>query len=120
MNKRQAKKRLKKIDVWVGLDFTPFKCHYCSNFDSGDSDVGIPDGCEADYLYDGDGNFLEEMNDKAVGYMEKLGWTCPYFRPKNKGGKAVKMPKKYKEIKKIVDAERKYYDFLGEDKNYLL
>lgn len=114
MNKRQIKKRNKKVDMWVGLDTTPFRCHYCAYYESGDMSVGLLDGCEADYLYDDNGDYVaelrEDMNDKAVEYMQRKGWTCPHFRKTEKAKKyALKAPKSYKEIKNRIKAEEEYY-----------
>ena len=110
MNKRQIKKRNKKADMWVRLDTTPFRCLDCEYYESGDMSVGLPDGCVANYLYDDSGEFRDDMNDKAVEYMERKGWTCPYFSKTEKTKKyAFKAPKNYKEIKERIKAEKEYY-----------
>lgn len=109
MNKRQAKKKNKKNDLWVGLDTTPFRCRYCANYESGDESVGIMDGCVGDYLYDENGNFQEDRNDKAVYYMSLKGWTCPYFcRNQKAKDYTLKAPKSYKEIRERIRAEKEY------------
>lgn len=113
MNKRQAKKQLKKLQMWCGLDSIPCRCFSCEFYDSGDFSVGEREGCEAPYLYDAEGDFIEKLNDKAVEYLDRLGWGCPHFRLKE-GKEAPKALPCYKEIKKAVRVEREYYKRLAE------
>lgn len=112
MNKRKAKKRLKKIDMWVGLDLAPNRCLNCEYYECADYSVGLSEGCTADYLYDADGNFIEEKNDEAIQHMSRLGWACPCFRALKKRKHYIKPPKSYKEIKQLIKKEREYYNCL--------
>ena len=115
MNKRQAKKQLKKLDMWVGLDSTPNRCLYCAFYEPEDRSVGLWEGCEADYLYDKNGDFREELNDRAIAYMGRKGWNCPHFRfcSSFKKRQLKKIPKSYKEIKAAVKREERLYGFLN-------
>lgn len=109
MNKRQLKKRNKKVDMWVGLDMTPFRCQYCANYESGDMSVGMLDGCVADYLYDDNGDLQDDKNEKITEYMQRKGWTCPHFCRNKKAKGVLKAPRSYKEIKRRIKTEEEYY-----------
>ena len=60
-------------------------------------------------IYDDNGDYVaelrEDMNDKAVEYMQRKGWTCPHFRKTEKAKNyALKAPKNYKEIKERISS----------------
>lgn len=117
MNKRQWKKANKKADMWVGLDTIPYRCRYCYNFESGDMTVGFFDACVANYLYDKNGDYRENMYDKESEYLSRKGWTCPHFRPIDKAKKMKLHPlKQYSEIKKSIETERKFFESIIIDK----
>lgn len=94
MNRRIRKKKQKQIIQWLADNFdnynpktgeyktVPVKCHSCVYFESGDSSVGLPDGCETSALYDNDDNIIEKINDRITEHMMNLGYTCPYYRRK--------------------------------------
>lgn len=102
--------------MWVGLDFAPVKCIYCEFYEKEDMSVGLHEGCEADYLYDKDGGFIDEMNDKAIEYMRRKGWNCPYFRISRfaKKNSDFKAPKKYRNIKELIRYEEQLYKKNGD------
>lgn len=95
MNKRQYKKKVKRIENYIENNFDTLdkkgnyktigvKCHFCQNYESGDSSVGLSDGCIADVLYDENDEIIPKMDNKIIYHMSMLGYLCPYFRMKGK------------------------------------
>lgn len=93
MNKRQYKKKIKKIKKFIQGNFDtldengnwhtiPIKCHSCGFFESGDSSVGLPDACIADVIFDKDDNVIPAMEEKVQFWQDLLGYGCPCFRRK--------------------------------------
>lgn len=91
MNKRQYKKKIKKIEQFIKDNFDtldkngnyhtiPIRCHNCGFFESGDSSVGLPDECCADVIFDYGGNAIPAMEEKIQFWQNLLGYGCPYFR----------------------------------------
>lgn len=97
MNQRIRKKKKKQIVKWLEENFdyynpktgeyktVPIKCCSCAYFESGDSSVGLPDGCVTPALYDKDDNLIDKVNDRIAEHMMNLGYTCPYYRRKQDG-----------------------------------
>lgn len=91
MNKRQYKKKMKKIENYIRENFDfldenynyrtiPIRCHCCEYFESGDPTVGLTDGCLTPNLYDENDEIIEKVNDKVAYFMELLGYGCPFFK----------------------------------------
>ena len=91
MNKRQYKKKIKKIENYIENNFDildkngnyktiPIKCYSCEFFESGDYSVGLTDGCMVYALYDENDNIIEKIDKKISFHMSNLGYTCPYFK----------------------------------------
>ena len=111
MNKRQAKKRNKKVALFCSLEDVYYKCCKCQNFESGDSSVGLFDGCCADFLYDENDNIIQSHDNIISEYMSLKGYTCPYFL--QMGGKRKypkdNLPKSYREYRERLQALNKFY-----------
>lgn len=102
MNRRIKKKKKKQLSQWITCNFDyydektgkyktiPVRCYSCCYYESGDSSVGLPDGCVCPVLYDADDNIIEKVNDMITGHMLNLGYGCPYysFRQSAVGGEA--------------------------------
>lgn len=114
MNKRQAKKRNKKVALFCGLEDVYYKCCKCQNFESGDSSVGLCDGCCADFLYDENDNIIQSHDDIISEYMSLKGYTCPYFLQMGGNRKYPKdnLPKSYKEYRKRLQALNRFYGMM--------
>jgi hypothetical protein len=112
MNKRQTKKRNKKVKLFSWLEDVYSKCYKCQYFESGDTSVGLAEGCTAPFLYDENDNTINSQNDKACEYMQLKGYTCPHFLqmlgkkkyPKNN------LPKSYREYEKRRKALERLYN----------
>ena len=96
MNQRIRNKKKKQIVKWLEENFdnynpktgeyktVPIKCRSCAYYESGDSSVGLLDGCETPALYDKDDNLIKKVNDRVAEHMINLGYTCPYYRRKKR------------------------------------
>lgn len=91
MNKRQYKKKVKKIEDYIENNFDildkngnyktiGIKCHSCEFFESSDTSVGFVGGCTTDALYDENDEIIPKIDDKITYHMSMLGYLCPYFR----------------------------------------
>lgn len=115
MNKRQAKKWKKKVNMFSQLECVVNKCSLCGYYEEEDRSVGLMEGCFGCYLYDDEGNFLEENEGKAIAYMECKGYTCPYFVKRksayrgNRREQKLNLPKSYREYKDSLKAIERYY-----------
>lgn len=56
-------------------------CRKCWNYESGDSSVGLPDGCTSDHLYDADDNLIPEKVDEILEYLH-TDKECPWILAK--------------------------------------
>ena len=54
-------------------------CKNCKNYESGDYTVGLADVCDADFMYDDDGIFLEDVADEVCSKYLNTNKICPYF-----------------------------------------
>ena len=63
-------------------DFELTRCQRCVNYQPYEPDAGLLEGCTAPALYVDEDcqQLIPEVNKKIIGYMQKLGEGCPYFR----------------------------------------
>lgn len=93
MNKRQYKKRIKKIKDFISNNYDVLdsegnyktisvKCHSCTFYESADFSVGLEAVCDPPAIYSEEGNIILAMEEKTEFHRELLGYACPYFRRK--------------------------------------
>lgn len=112
MNKRQAKKWKKKVNQFSQFEWVVNKCLLCEYYEEEDRSVGLMEGCFGDYMYDKEGNYLEDKEDRAIAYMGCKGYTCPYFvRNNTRKGLKARLPKSYREYKGYVRYAEKYFGY---------
>lgn len=110
MNKRQFRKRVKKVNVFCGLEDVYCKCFKCQNFESGDMSVGLQGGCIADFLFDKDDNIIGVQDDKAYEYMSAKGYICPYFLKTEGKDINANLPKTYREYRTRLKELNRLYE----------
>lgn len=117
MNKRQSKKRRKKLILFSSLDFVDIKCRYCENYECGDSSVGLSSGCTGEYLYDMDGEIIEAMGVLSEVYQLSKGYICPHYLAKKMHGRKAKfnIPKTYKQYKEMRKKEIEFFKTMYEE-----
>lgn len=53
-------------------------CYKCLNYESSDSSVGLPNGCNAECLYDADDKLIPEKVDEILEYLH-TDKECPWM-----------------------------------------
>lgn len=93
MNKRIKKKKVKQLREWIDNNFDVLdangnyntigvRCHKCAYFESGDSSVGLTDGCVSSVLYDKNDEIIPKVDKRITEHMMNLGYGCPCFHRK--------------------------------------